>query len=154
MARASNTAAISFPQPTGNWSDATHYGIYDASTGGNLLVAGALTNDVPAATTGASVSFAAGALDIIIPSVDTITGSAEVTHIGAKHALLAIIGTGGSRHVSLHTAAPVVGGSSNELTSTSAGYARVAIAGGSFTPSSAAADQTAGGWTVNNSNAA
>lgn len=39
----SNNVAITFPTPTAGWGNVTHFGIYDASTGGNLLFWGALT---------------------------------------------------------------------------------------------------------------
>lgn len=40
----SNGTAINFATPTGaGWGLCTHFGIWDASTSGNLLVAGALT---------------------------------------------------------------------------------------------------------------
>lgn len=39
----SNNGAISFPTPSATWGTVTHFGIYDASTGGNLLFWGALT---------------------------------------------------------------------------------------------------------------
>jgi hypothetical protein len=39
----SNNATITFPAPTANWGVATHVGIYDASTAGNLLIWGALS---------------------------------------------------------------------------------------------------------------
>lgn len=39
----SNNAAITFPTPTAGWGTVTHFGIYDASTSGNLLFYGALT---------------------------------------------------------------------------------------------------------------
>jgi hypothetical protein len=39
----SNNAAITFPTPSANWGVATHLGIYDASTSGNLLFWVALT---------------------------------------------------------------------------------------------------------------
>lgn len=39
----SNVNAITFPSPTGNWGSCTHWGIYDASSAGNLLFHGALT---------------------------------------------------------------------------------------------------------------
>lgn len=39
----SNNVAITFPTPTATWGTVTHFGIYDASTGGNLLFYGALT---------------------------------------------------------------------------------------------------------------
>jgi len=41
--RASNTAAITFPQATAAWGTVTHIGIFDAVSGGNLLFHGALT---------------------------------------------------------------------------------------------------------------
>ena len=39
----SNNVAITFPTPTATWGTVTHFGIYDASTSGNLLFYGALT---------------------------------------------------------------------------------------------------------------
>ena len=39
----SNNAAITFPTPTATWGNVTHFGIYDAASGGNLLFWGALT---------------------------------------------------------------------------------------------------------------
>jgi hypothetical protein len=39
----SNNVAITFPAPTANWGVVTHFGIFDASSGGNLLFHGALT---------------------------------------------------------------------------------------------------------------
>lgn len=38
-----NNVIISFPTPSGTWGTVTHFGIWDASTVGNLLVYGALT---------------------------------------------------------------------------------------------------------------
>ena len=40
----SNSALIEFNQATANWGTVTHMGILDASTGGNLLLHGALTS--------------------------------------------------------------------------------------------------------------
>ncbi len=39
----SNNAAITFPTPSATWGTVTHFGIYDAASGGNLLIWGALT---------------------------------------------------------------------------------------------------------------
>lgn len=39
-----NTAAITFPESTRSWGTLTHYVVYDAATGGNLLFYGALAN--------------------------------------------------------------------------------------------------------------
>jgi len=39
----SNSAAITYPAPTANWGTVTHFGIFDAITGGNLLIWDALT---------------------------------------------------------------------------------------------------------------
>lgn len=37
-----NAAAITFPTPSGNWGTATHVGVFDAASGGNLIAQGAL----------------------------------------------------------------------------------------------------------------
>lgn len=39
----SNKVAISFPTPSGNWGLVTHWGVFDAVSGGNLLFHGALS---------------------------------------------------------------------------------------------------------------
>ena len=39
----SNNAAITFATPSATWGTVTHFGIYDAASGGNLLFWGALT---------------------------------------------------------------------------------------------------------------
>lgn len=39
----SNNVAITFPTPSANWGVVTHFGVYDASTAGNLLFWAALT---------------------------------------------------------------------------------------------------------------
>lgn len=39
----STSADVTFPQATANWGTVTHFGVYDASTAGNLLYHGALT---------------------------------------------------------------------------------------------------------------
>lgn len=39
----SNNAAITFPTPSAGWGTVTHFAIYDASSGGNLLFHGALS---------------------------------------------------------------------------------------------------------------
>lgn len=39
----SNNAIISFPTPSATWGTVTHFGIWDASTVGNMIVWGSLT---------------------------------------------------------------------------------------------------------------
>jgi hypothetical protein len=43
-ATTSNNGAVTFPAPTANWGVATHFGIYDAASAGNLLFYAALTS--------------------------------------------------------------------------------------------------------------
>lgn len=38
-----NSADVDFPVATGSWGTVTHYGIWDASSSGNMLAHGALT---------------------------------------------------------------------------------------------------------------
>lgn len=39
----SNNAAITFPVPSADWGRVTHFALFDAASGGNLLLWGALT---------------------------------------------------------------------------------------------------------------
>ena len=58
----SNNGAITFPAPTANWGTVTSWGLYDASTSGNLLIYAALTTNKTVNNGDAAPSFAAGAL--------------------------------------------------------------------------------------------
>lgn len=62
----SNNGAITFPAPTANWGSITHFGIYDASTAGNLLFWGALTTSKTVNNGDAAPAFSAAALSIQI----------------------------------------------------------------------------------------
>lgn len=59
-----NAAAITFPAPTANWGTVTHFGIFDATTTGNLLFHGALTASRVISNGDAAPQFAAGALSV------------------------------------------------------------------------------------------
>lgn len=56
-----NTATIQFPEATADWGTVTSLGIWDAATGGNLLIYSALTV-ARTITNGTTPSFGAGAL--------------------------------------------------------------------------------------------
>lgn len=56
-----NANAITFPTPSGSWGTVTHFGIFDASTTGNLLWWGSLTTSKTIGS-GDTASFAVGAL--------------------------------------------------------------------------------------------
>jgi len=60
----SNASAITFPAPTANWGTVSHFGLWDASTSGNLLVCAALTSSKTVSNGGAAPSFAIDALTI------------------------------------------------------------------------------------------
>ena len=57
----SNNNIITFPTPTASWGTVVAMGIYDAATGGNLLIYSALTVS-KTINTGDGVAFAAGQL--------------------------------------------------------------------------------------------
>jgi hypothetical protein len=59
-----NADVITFPAPTANWGTVTHFGIFDASSGGNLLVWGALSASRTINNGDAAPEFAVGALEI------------------------------------------------------------------------------------------
>lgn len=63
---ASTTSAdISFPQATGSWGTVTHFGVYDASSTGNLLYHGALAAS-KTIETGDIFKIASGSLTITL----------------------------------------------------------------------------------------
>lgn len=61
----SNGTTITFPEATGSWGTVTHFVLYDASTGGNMLGFGALTTS-KTIESGDTASFATGDLDITL----------------------------------------------------------------------------------------
>jgi hypothetical protein len=58
-----NANVIEFPQATGSWGTITHFALFDASTGGNMLAHGSLTQSKMIAS-GDTARFAAGDLDV------------------------------------------------------------------------------------------
>jgi hypothetical protein len=62
----SNNGAVTFPTPSANWGVITHFGIYDASSAGNLLFWGALTTSKTVNNGDPAPSFAAAALTVQI----------------------------------------------------------------------------------------
>jgi hypothetical protein len=61
-----NINAVTFPTPTANWGTITHFGVFDAASGGNLLFYGALTTSKTVNNGDPAPSFAAGALDFAL----------------------------------------------------------------------------------------
>lgn len=60
----SNSGVITFPNPTASWGTVTHFGIFDAATGGNLLYSGVLGTARAIAPEDNAPSFSAGSLTI------------------------------------------------------------------------------------------
>lgn len=60
----SNNAAITFPSPTANWGSVTHFGLYDASSGGNLWICQSLTTAKTVNNGDAAPAFNAGSLTV------------------------------------------------------------------------------------------
>lgn len=60
-----NVGAITFPAPTSSWGTVTHFGIWDAISGGNLICYGALTTPKTINGGDAAPSFADSALSVV-----------------------------------------------------------------------------------------
>ena len=60
---ADNDAAIEFSAATSSWGTVSHFGLFDASSGGNLLIHGAFTTAKTIAS-GDVLKIAAGDLDV------------------------------------------------------------------------------------------
>jgi hypothetical protein len=58
-----NVAVVAFPSATADWGTITHFGVYDASSAGNLLIYSPLAAS-RTITTGTLVSFNAGNLSV------------------------------------------------------------------------------------------
>lgn len=61
-----NKATITFPAPTANWGSVTHFGIWDASSSGNMLFCAALGTAKTVNNGDAAPSFAVDALTVQI----------------------------------------------------------------------------------------
>jgi len=61
-----NAAAITFPAPTANWGVVVAFGIFDATSGGNLLVWGPITPNKTINNGDPAPAFAIGALDVTV----------------------------------------------------------------------------------------
>lgn len=61
-----NAVDITFPAPTANWGTVTHFAIFDASTSGNMLFHGALSQSKTVNNGDAAPKFVAGALDVTL----------------------------------------------------------------------------------------
>lgn len=61
-----NGSSITFPTPSANWGSITHFGIFDASSGGNLLFWGALTTAKTVNNGDPAPSFAGDALTVTL----------------------------------------------------------------------------------------
>ena len=59
-----NAAAITFPTPSANWGTIVAFGIFDATSSGNLLVWGPITPNKTVNNGDPAPSFAIGALDV------------------------------------------------------------------------------------------
>lgn len=62
--QSSNNGAVAFPTPSASWGNVTHFGIFDAASGGNLLFHGALSAAKTINNGDPAPSFAAAALSI------------------------------------------------------------------------------------------
>ena len=61
-----NAADLVYPTPTANWGTVTHQACLDATSGGNMLIYGALTTAKTINNGDPAPKFVAGALDYIV----------------------------------------------------------------------------------------
>lgn len=116
----SNTGQITFPTSTGSWGTVSHFGVFDASSGGNLLFYGALNSPVAVAS-GRQFRIASGDLDVSFDS------GGFTTYLANKlldHVLKTASYAQPTVYVGLYTTATGDGGTGTECTGTA--YAREA----------------------------
>ena len=61
----SNAGGITFPEASGSWGTVTHFALFDASSGGNMLAHGTLSVS-KTITAGDTAKFAVGDLDVTL----------------------------------------------------------------------------------------
>ena len=111
-----NIATVSLPTATGDWTAATHQGLWDAATDGNFLWGGALT-DARTVLSGESAEWAVGALDAAISTAFSAATRTAMLDALLRNTALAYA----ALWISLHSADPGTDGS-NELSG--GGYGR------------------------------
>lgn len=60
----SNTAAVTFPNPTAAWGTVTYVAFFDASSGGNMLLFGLIDTPITVTSGGSAVQVPIGGLTI------------------------------------------------------------------------------------------
>lgn len=142
----SNTSAVVFPTATGNWTEATYGGLFDAATAGNFLFGAALTANI-AVLTDEIARFAAGAFDLSVTGKFGLTTAHNVINALFRNTALQVAAV----YASLHSADPGTTGAS-ELSGS--GYARSAMTFGAADSKSASNDAAVespvatGDWTA------
>lgn len=59
-----NAVEFTFPAPTGDWGSITHFALFDAASGGNMIIHDSLTTSKTVNNGDPAPKFTAGALDI------------------------------------------------------------------------------------------
>jgi hypothetical protein len=98
----SNTGAVTFPMASAAWGTMTHFGIFDALSGGNLLIWGALTTP-KAVASGNTPSFATG---VLIPTFNAGAFSTYLANALLGHVLRVAAYTPTALNLALSTANP------------------------------------------------
>lgn len=74
-----NDSLISFPQPSADWSEVTHFGIFDAASAGNLLFYGAVGTSLTPKANG-NVAFRGGKLRVAVGGGSDTLNNALISH--------------------------------------------------------------------------
>jgi hypothetical protein len=61
-----NTGTVTFPENTASWGTVTHFALFDALSGGNMLAHGSLNASKDLSSTGQTPRFSDGELDITL----------------------------------------------------------------------------------------
>lgn len=142
-----NTNVIAFPKATASWGTITHVAIFDASTSGNLLVYGQLTESK---TIGADDTFsiAAGDLDFSFSgAISTYLAHALINHIFRNTAYTS---PGTSIYAALYTSDPTVDDAGAEVSGGS--YARNQISAWDAPTDGATANTSLEAWAAATAN--
>ena len=116
-----NDNLLEFVTASANWGTATHWALFDASSGGNMLIYGTLDSVV--INNGSTFRVAAGQLSI------TYNAKSNYTAGQLLDLLFGIDGftTPATQYIALFTAAPTDAGGGTEVSTSGTDYAREAV---------------------------
>lgn len=117
-----NDNLLEFVTASANWGDASHWALFDASSGGNMLIYGAFSSAITI-NNGSTLRVAAGQLSITYNAKSTYAAGKLLDHLFG----IASWSVPATQYIGLFTATPTDAGGGTEVSTSGTDYAREAV---------------------------